>query len=280
MTIRPDHPSRIARIAIALALATVLFPLSAAVAEGFYYEATTVDQLENGKERSRSAVRGWIDGPAAKVEFADQKGTMFKPGSYLLTKDGGATLYLVDPKEKAYSRWDLEAMLATTFALLESTGPLLDLDFSNATSKKLGEDDGGTLLGHPTRHYQWQSAYDMKLTVLGMKRQYHVDAVQDFWSTDQLPAEGFRVWLRPDRTRTGNAGLDELLTGEMAKLRGFPLKMVTKSTMTTGKGKQQKSTSTMEVTTLRSESVPATTFDLPAGYEERPFLPGMPPPQQ
>jgi hypothetical protein len=113
-----------------------------------------------------------------------------------------------------------------------------------------------------------------------MKREYHIDAVQDFWSTDQLPAEGFRVWLRPDRTRTGNTGLDEMLTGEMAKLQGFPLKMVTKSTTTTGKGKQQKSTSTMEVTTLRSESVPATMFDLPAGYEERPFLPGMPPPQQ
>ena len=155
----------------------------------------------------------------AKVEFADQKGTMFKPGSYLLTKDAGRTLYLVDPKEKAYSRWDLEAMLATTFALIEGTGPLLDLEFSNASSKKLGEDDGGTLLGYPTRHYQWQSAHDMKLSVLGMKRQYHIESVQDFWSTDQLGAEGFKVWLRPDRTRTGNSGLDELLTSEMATVR-------------------------------------------------------------
>ncbi|HEX2465963.1 MAG TPA: DUF4412 domain-containing protein [Thermoanaerobaculia bacterium] len=279
MTDRPVHSSRSTRIAVTFAL-SILLPLSTAIAEGYYYEATTVDQLENGKERSRSQVRGWIDGPAAKIEFADQKGTMFKPGSYLLTKDAGRTLYLVDPKEKAYSRWDLEAMLASTFALLESTGPLLNLDFSNASSKKLGEDDGGTLLSYPTRHYQWQSAYDMRMTVLGMKRQYRIDAVQDFWSTDALAAEGFKVWLRPDRTRTGNSGLDELLSAEMAKAQGFPLKMVTKSTMTTGKGKQQKSTSTMEVTTLRPESVAATTFDLPAGYEERPFLPGMPPPQQ
>jgi hypothetical protein len=279
MMTSPVHPSQRARIAILFALA-VLFPFCAAIAEGYYYEATTVDRLENGKERSRSQVRAWIDGEAAKVEFAEQKGTMFKPGSYLLTKDGGRTLYLVDPKEKAFSRWDLEAMLASTFALLESTGPLLGLDFSNASSKKLGEDDGGAVLGYPTKHYQWQSAYDMKMTVLGMKRQYHLDSIQDFWATDQLAAEGFKVWLRPDRTRTGNSGLDELLTSELGKVQGFPLKMVTKSTMTTGKGKQQNSTSTMEVTTLRLESVPATTFDLPAGYEERPFLPGMPPPQQ
>jgi hypothetical protein len=250
------------------------------MAEGFYYEASTVDRLENGKERSRSLVRGWIDGEAAKIEFGDQKGTLFKSGSYLVTKDGGRTLFLVDPKEKAFSRWDLEAMLASTFALLESTGPLLNLDFSNASSKKLAEDDGGTMLSYPTRHYQWQSAYDMRMAVLGMKREYHVEAVQDFWSTESLDAEGFRVWLRPDRTRTGNSGLDELLTSELGKVKGFPLKMVTKSTMTTGKGKQQTSTSTMEVTALRPESVPATTFDLPAGYEERPYLPGMPPPQQ
>ena len=37
---------------------------------------------------------------------------------------------------------------------------------------------------------------------------------------------------------------------------------------------------TTEVTTLREESVPASTFELPQGYEERPFLPGMPPPEQ
>jgi hypothetical protein len=282
MATRPAPWSRSIRTAAALVLAAAaaLLPLAAAHAEGYYYEATTVDQLENGKERSRIQVRGWIDGAAAKVEFADQKGTMFKAGSYLLTKDGGRTLFLVDPKEKAYSRWDVEAMLASMFALIESTGPLLDLDFSNATSKKLAEDDGGTVLEYPTRHYQWQSAYDMRLSVLGMKRQYHVESVQDFWSTDQLAAEGFKVWLRPDRTRTGNEGLDEMLSGEMSKVQGFPLKMVTKSTLTTGKGKQQNSTSTMQVTTLRPESVEASVFELPAGFEERPFLPGMPPPEQ
>ena len=44
-----------------------------------------------------------------------------------------------------------------------------------------------------------------------MKRQYHVDQVQEFWSTDQLDADGFKVWLRPDRTQTGNPEFDELL---------------------------------------------------------------------
>jgi hypothetical protein len=66
----------------------------------------------------------------------------------------------------------------------------------------------------------------------------------------------------------------------MAKVKGFPLKTVTKSKMTTGKGKQQNATSTTEVTTLRQESIPAGTFELPADYEERPFLPGMPPTQE
>jgi hypothetical protein len=271
---------RSSSIALVIGFATVMamVPLQAAFAEGFYYEATTVDRLDTGKERSRIQVRGWVDGDAAKVEFQDAKGSMFKGGSYLLTKDGGRTLYLVDPKEKEYSLWDLEAMFATMGALLESTGPLLDLDFSNAASQKLGEEDGGTILGYPTRKYQWQSSYDMKMSILGIKRQYHMELLQDFWSTDRLDAAGFKVWLRPDRSKTGSKEFDELLSTEMVKVEGFPLKTVTKSKMTTGKGKQQNATSTTEVTTLREESVPATTFELPAGYEERPFLPGMTPP--
>jgi len=280
MAMQHIRSSRRALLAVLTLALAVLAPVSAALAEGFYYEATTRDQLEHGKERTHSLVRGWIDGANAKIEFADQKGTMFKPGSYLLTKDAGRTLYLVDPKEKAYSRWDLEAMLASTFALMEGMGPLLNIDFANATSKKLAEDDGGSVLGYPTRHYQWQSAYEMKMTVIGMKRQYNIESVQDFWSTTSLDAEGFKVWLRPDRTRTGDSELDSILTSEIGKVQGFPLKTVTKSTMTTGKGKQQKSVMTTEVTTLREESVAASTFELPQGYEERPFLPGMPPPEQ
>jgi len=168
-------------------------------------------------------------------------------------------------------------MLASMFALLESTGPLLDLDFSNGASQKLGEEDGGSILGYPTRRYKWQTAYDMKMTVLGMKRQYHVDALQEFWTTDDLDAQGFKVWLRPDRSKTGNKEFDELLSAEMARVEGFPLKSVTRSKMTTGKGKEQNSITTMEVTTLRGESIDSSLFELPEGYEERPFLPGMPP---
>jgi len=286
--------SRLSRIALGLGLVYALAPLYAAWPESFYYEARTTDRIEGGKERSHNLVKGWVDGAAAKVEFQDQKGTVFKPGSYLLTQDGGLTLYLVDPKERAYAKWDLDAMLATTFAKRESTGPRLHIEIGNVTSTKLGEGDGVVVVGHTTRHYQWQSGYDMKVSALrdtvalplvGLKsgatvenRQYHVDLVQEFWSTEQIDADGFKVWLRPDSNRTGHSGFDRLLENRMAKAKGIPLKSVTRSKTTTGKGKEQSSVLTVEVTTLRKEPVAASTFELPAGYEERPFLPGMSPP--
>ena len=256
----------------------LLAPLAAASAESFYYEATTTDRLENGKERSRVLVRGWVDEGKGKVEFTDtQGGTMFKDGGYLLTKDGGATLYLVDPKEKSYMEWDVDQMFATMAALLDSTGPLLNIDFSNPSSQKLGESDGGTLLGHPTKKYQWQSAYDMQMKVLGMKRQYHVEQMMDFWATDRLDDKGFAIWLRPDRVKTGDQELDQILTSDMGRINGFPLKSVITTKMTTGKGKTQTSVSTMEVTTLREESIAGSSFELPADYKRVEFLPGMPP---
>ena len=131
----------------------------------------------------------------------------------------------------------------------------------------------------PTRRYRWHTTYDMQMKIIGIKRQYHVDALQEFWSTDRLDAAGFKVWLRPDRTKTGSKEFDELLAAEMAKVEGFPLKSVTRTTMTTGKGKTQISISTTTVDELREEAIAPETFELPPDYVERPFLPGMPPPE-
>ncbi len=65
----------------------------------------------------------------------------------------------------------------------------------------------------------------------------------------------------------------------MAKAKGFRSR-ASQVEDHSDKGKERNSVLTMEVTTLRKEPVVASTFELPAGYEERLFLPGIPPPEQ
>lgn len=242
---------------------------------GWAYEAVTTDDAARGKPRVLG-VRAWVDGAKTKVEFTDgSKQGPFSAGSYLLTQDGGQTLYLVDPKEKAYSRWDMEAMFQMLGNLMESSGGLFEMEFSDISSKKLLEEPGGSVLGYPTTHYRWQSGYTLRMSVMGMKREHQAEVLQDLWVTDAHDAAGFLVWLRPDRMKTGNQDFDALLASEMKKLSGFPLKSTTVTTTRDKKGRENVTRSTTEVTSLREEAIAGAVFELPADYEERPLLPAM-----
>lgn len=241
-----------------------------AVEAGLYYEAVTRTEGQKGEVE----VRSWVDGESARVEFESGGPHAGLPkGSYLVTRDGGRTLYLVNPKEKTYSKWDLQAMMETFGAMMESMGSMMSLEIANPRVEKLGEEPGGAILGLATTRHRYRSSYDLEMKVMGMNRSQHVDMEQEIWSTQAVSAAGLGVWLRADRP-TGFEGLDELLKNEMGKIEGFPLRTVTVTTTTNKKGKSQVTRSTMEVTTLdQDRSIPADTFEIPAGYQETEMMP-------
>lgn len=252
-------------------LVTLLLVWTAPVQAGIYYESVTTG------ERARDTVRvkGWVEGAGAKIEFEDgmDQGLMPK-GSYLVTRDGGRTLFLVNPKEKTYSRWDLEAMLQTFGQVMEAMGPMMNISIDDPKVELLSWESGGALVGLPTTLYRYRSSYDLNMKVMGMKRGNHIEMDQQIWATDAVDASGLGVWLRADRP-TGFEGLDELLEAEMSKVQGFPLKTVTVTTTTNKKGKKGNTTrSTMEVTVLdRNRDIPPSTFEVPAGYQETEMMP-------
>lgn len=242
---------------------------------GIHYKAVTKTQDASNKA-SNIEVEGWVDGEKAKVVFAeaDKNNPMAKEGAYLITKDGGRTVYFVDPSEKTYAEWDLQAMLGMVGSVMQGMGPLLKVEFSDPKVEKLAEEDGGTISGLPTTHYRYRTSYNMKIKVMGMGQDANVVTEQDIWATDRLQDQALGVWLRSDPPRTGNEQFDKLIAAEVDKSKGFPLKTVTVSTTTQKKGKQSVTRSTMEVTQLdTSAAVPASSFEIPAGYQETQLLP-------
>lgn len=260
-------------LALALALATCAsLPASA----GIHYQATTTTQGAPN-QAANMQVEGLVAGEKARVEFKESGNPIMKKGAYLLTKDGGKTLYLVDPEEKTYAEMDLQGMMGMAGSVMQGMGPLLKLEFSDPKVEKLGEEDGGTVAGLPTRHFRYRTSYNMKVKVLGMGREASVVSEQDIWATNKLQDIGLGVWLRSEPPRTGNEQLDKLIAAEMDKTSGFPMKMVTVSTSTPKKGQPTTTRTTMEVTQLdTSANVPATSFEIPAGYEATQLMP-MPP---
>lgn len=255
------------RILISLSALLVLAALLAAVpAEaGIHYKAATTTQGDNVDQTTR--VEAWVDGPRAKVVFRESDTPGLTRDSYLLTQDGGKTLYLVDPKEKTYAEWDLEAMFQMLGNMMESIQPIVNMEIQNVEVKDLGTGPGPALHGLSTTRHEYETSYDMKVKVLGMGRTNHVDTRTEVWSTDQLGDPALGVWLRSAPV-TGFPGVDELVAAEMEQVKGFPLKTVARSTTTGQKGKRQTTTTTtMEVTELeRGVDVPASTFEIPEGY--------------
>lgn len=269
------------RSLLVTSLAVTCLLLTASLANaGHYYESTTSMGDQGKRGRNSQIVKAWVDGDSARVEFAsgDKKG-LFADGNYLVTTDGGETVYLINPKDETYGAFSMDEMMAalgSAMNMLENMGGMVKMEFTDVSSEKLSEGPGPSIHGHPTTYSRFRSQYTIKIAMMGMKQSNKTEMLQEVWSTTDLQAPGFGVWLRPDRgMNTGNEGLDGMMNQEFSKIQGFPLKMVMESKTTNKKGKTQTSTTTTEVTTLREESMSSDKFEWPSHYTETEVIPDI-----
>jgi len=244
--------------------------LAAPAFAAVYYEATTTD--EGGPQEDEPQVvkmRAWVDGPRMKIEYVE--GTRELPsGSYLLTQDGGETVYFVNPQKRGYARWDVDEVIDRV-AKLVNGGGLVKAQVSDVVDKTVLEEAGDPILGLPTVHRRRESGYTVEYSVMGIHKEQRKETVRDTWVTDEVDQSGFDALLRPRNIDTGNVDLDRALSAELGRAEGFTLRSVSVTTTRDGKGNERVRHSTTEVTALREQPVDASAFELPAGFEERPI---------
>ncbi len=246
--------------------------LSITAHAGYYYESVT--ETRGAGPNQGQEVKGWVEGESARVEFVtgDRDGP-FARGNYLVTTDGGDNVYLINPGEETWAPFNLDEMMATlgqAMEMIEQMGDMVKIDFKDASSELLLEEPGEAILGHDTTHYRFKSGYTMVMGIMGMNRETRNESVVDIWSTDDLDASGFGVWLRPgQQMKTGNDTIDEILGQKVGMIEGYPLKMVMESS-SAGAGS---TTTNMDVTTLREESVDDALFTWPDHYTETEIVP-------
>jgi hypothetical protein len=235
----------------------------------YYYEAETTIEAP-GQGQQAGTVLGWVDGDNARVEFRNGgAGPMVPAGSYLISHDGGETLFIVDPKERTVAEVNLAQVFQMVGSLAEATKGMVKIEFSDFSSEKLGEEPGPAILGYPTTHYRFKTGYTMKVGVLGMSRANRSETELELDCTPKVDAAGFKAWLRPDRFRTGNEGIDKMIAQQYAGLDCLPLRNHSVTKTMDQKGRQTTATSTVEVTTLREGAPPPDAFVVPADYERR-----------
>jgi len=254
-----------------LAALTALLAAATPAAAGLYIEQT-VSSTGQGQGMDMN-VRAWAEDGQVKIEYLDSNNPIMPAGSYLLTTDGGQTVYLINPEEETYSVWDLNQVFAFLGQMSEATGGMMTIDFKDPMSESLGSEPGPTMLGYDTTRRTWRSGYTMDMKIAFMDQSNRMETTTEAWVTDEVEYPALGIWFTAKPPTTGDPELDQVLTDSMEQIRGMVLKMVQDTTMTNKKGQTSNSSTTMEVTTLREEAIDGSTFAMPVGYTETPLLP-------
>jgi hypothetical protein len=227
---------------------------------GLQYTVQT--KTEGGKRGVEQTMQMTSDGDKAHMEFI-QGGPMKSGEGYLLTQDGGKTMFMVSPKEKTYMKWDMDAMMGMAGAVTS----MMKMEVTDPKTEKLLDEAGTPILGYPTRHYKFRTSYGMSMTVMGFRSASTVVRDEEAWTTTKIDTSALSSWVKKV-PKTNNESLDKLMREQMDRMKGVPLKTINVQTTTDKNGKTQTSTTTMEVTEIKELKPAASLFEIPKDYKE------------
>jgi len=226
---------------------------------------TSVTTVDSGGGASREPVtmKMQVEGECARIEWAGGRGPA--GGGYMLTTDGGQTVFMVNPEEKTYMKWDIEKMLQGVSGMVDQMKGLMQVKVTGHSVEKMADEAGPAMHGYPTRHYRFVTRMTTETTILGRKQTNTSTNEQEVWTTTKIEAPGFAMWRKLQSQRTGLADVDKLVEAERAKgIKGVPLKSVL-----TSSGARGRTTRTItEVTEVKEGRIDRSAFEIPKDYKE------------
>jgi len=251
-------------LVMVLLVAGIVQSLSAAVQ--YEFRQTTHSDLETMPSTDVTG-RGIIDGSRSRVDFLSGSG--YRLGSYILSTNGLHTLTFVDPSKKTY----VEVNAAGVASAIGSARITITDKKVNLTQL----DDHPVIAGLPTDHYRLTLSYDITLAFGTIPLVQTVNEVIDKWVTNAL-GDIAETFLSSGGIRTGNPELDDLISIENTKIKGFALRQTMSVTTTNDRQPQETKltlrrsvTQTRELTVTSIEpkaTVSPDLFVVPASYHK------------
>lgn len=265
---------------VVAALPLLLLAAAPTAEPGITYDFSITASSAQGNAKPREVYkmqgRGQVAGGNARVDLADVKGgaQAVESGGYVIVRDEGARMLMVDPKEKQYYAFDPAEMLAATNSMMKSMGSMVKMEMANprVTLEVLG--DGGTIHGYATRKVRMTQSYSMTVRAMGFGGTTKSADTTDMWIATSLKDIGnpfLRMGNAAAQVDFGNPEYARQLKAANARMpAGVPLKSESRTVSVDEKGKTSVSHSVMEITNLRQGDVPRSAFDIPASYKEIP----------
>src|SRR5690349_6097148 len=125
---------------------------------GVTYTAVTRTILGSKNSTGDFKVQGWVSGKHARMDLLKSELPQLESGSFLVTADGGDTVYLVNPTEKTYERWDVNGMVSGMADMMRSMRGEMRVRFEEPKVEKLLDEVGPKMQGLPTRHFRYRTS--------------------------------------------------------------------------------------------------------------------------
>ncbi len=273
--------SRTVRFAAAVAL-PLTFAAATPFADGMTYEfqMKTQSTRTGNKEQVTMRGRGTYAGDEAKIEILEAGSAaggseMFGgKGTYFIVK-GGKEMYLVDPSQKQYMKWDIVNMFAGMSKMVNAVGGMVKMQMSDVKIDAHDLGPGETIQGYPTHHVRMTQNYTRTASVFGRTNTTTIATTTDYYFAPSLRianpfvSNSQQMAMASSMDIFNNPDFKTQMMAAQAKIpkTGVPLKTVTTTISTDSKGKQETTITTMEMVNFTKSNIPSSAFAIPTDYK-------------
>ena len=266
---------RVAAVIPAFALFVAAAPASRAT-KGITYDFSMVTAADNSKGKDFTmAGKGYVAGGNARIEFTNvnnpqmkAQGGPFAEGSYILFKSATKEFIIVDTKQKQYAEMSQDGLMQMTSMLTN----LVKIEMTNVHIDASRVQPDTTVDGYKTEHYRVSQSYHMKMSMAFIHQENDVNASGEYYYAhefDDLINPYMSSGWSSSTNFFNNPDYTNQLKAAAAKVpHGVPVLVVIHNTNTDKKGKVVTGTTTMHSTNLVRGDIPASTFEIPAGYSK------------
>jgi hypothetical protein len=212
----------------------------------------------------------WVLGDNARRELeSGEKG--LAAGRVEIWRDGGKRIFILNPAEKTY--YEKNAYLAkykvsaATVDALTVRSPFRVDGVRHLRIELKTQPRTEAVFGMSCRRSLLTFSYDLELSIEGVPGTVpgRVEGTQDFCVTEQDAAPPMPFGQQID-FKSGHAAIDTGITERLASVKGVPLARMLKVTRTIEQGERVSSTTAHLLSDVRDADVPASLFEIPAGY--------------
>jgi hypothetical protein len=262
------------RIAAGIPALALFVAATPSATKGISYDFSMVTSNDAGKGKDMEMVgKGYVAGGNARIEFTNvsmpqmkAQGGPFADGAYILVKGPTKQYIVVDTKQKQYAEMNQDQLMQMTSALTQ----LVKFEMSNVHIDAGRVQPDTTVDSYKAAHYHINQTYHMKMSMAFIHQENDVQASGDYYYAPQF-ADLINPYMSSGWSAAtnffNNPDYTTQLKAAAAKMpSGVPVLVVIHNTNTDKKGKVVTGTTTMHTTNLVRGDIPASTFEIPAGY--------------